>query len=588
MIFILFFTSLLFSQYSEPINLENFNSNQNEFGLVFNSYESKFYFHSDRSKVSKFYYFNSINDSEAKYLNSPINSGNSNVSYIRFIDTAHGIYSKFEEYKSQAYLNLYSTNFQKQVWGKGKLISSICTDNFYSQSTISSDGSFMIFVSDVNSESKDTDLFISYRNQLNGWDTPIPLSEINSTGNEITPYLVGNDTLLFATDGQGGKGGFDIFISKKILGKWQRPHPINEINTINNESDPCAITLDTLFFSSDRPGGKGKYDLYFTSKINTRKVESKLNEIDISFSSFVSNINVKTQTKIKHKALYPYIHYDNNELNFNNSHKERNLETIKNISNFIKSGNKIKLAVWTRSEVEVENTKNSKYITDERISYIQKLFNENHNISKDKIEINYFYSNDNINYLYFYSDDAFLESFVEFDKEITIEPNDLYFQLDIHPKSVVEKYSIELVINDNTPKQVLVGKETPINSKVEFSKLLNEISGSDSLKVMINIFDVNGNSITKDYSYTISNSYEKIKDQENEVLSFFLISVNDIKSKEIYSNIIKKVKSKYTKKEFVIESSFNINSFIQVLESISDLKFKYKLNDEIGKEIRIR
>lgn len=588
MIFILFLTSLLFSQYSEPINLENLNSNQNEFGLVYNKFESKYYFHSDRTNTSKFYYFHLLTEREAKYLNNPINTKNDNVSYLRFINSEEGIFSKFQEYNSQAYLNLFTTSYQKQVWSSGKHISELNKENFISQSTVSEDGTFIIFVSDLNSESKDTDLFIAYRNQLNGWDTPIALSEINSLGNEITPYLIGKDTLLFASDGQGGKGGYDIFLSKKILGKWQRPHPINEINTVSNESDPCAISLDTIFFSSDRIGGKGKYDLYYTYKMNNKTLDTKLDEVQISFSSFVSNINVKTQTKIKQESLYPYIHFDDDEIDFKNSYKDRNLETLKNVANYIKSGKKINLAVWTKSEVENENEKNSKYITDKRISYLLDLFTGKYNIKSEQIDVKYFYSTNKISYFYFYSDDTFLESFVEYDKQISIEPNDLYYQLEIDPISACEKYSIELLLNNDSPKQILVGKESPISSKIEFKKLLNDISGSDSLTIRVNLYDVNGNSISKNYNYTISNSYEKIKEDLKNKISFYLISTDDIKNKYFYENLVTKIKSNFSKKELIIESSYNINSLINTLESISDLKFKYNLNDELGKEIIIK
>lgn len=588
MIIILFLTSLLLSQYSEPINLENLNSNQNEFGLVYNKFESKYYFHSDRTNTFKFYYFHFFTENEAKYLNNPINTKNYNVSYLRFINSEEGIFSKFQKYKSQAYLNLFTTSYQKQVWSNGKLISDLNKDNFYSQATIADDASFIIFVSDLYSDSKDTDLFIAYRNQLNGWDSPIALSEINSLGNEITPYLIGKDTLLFASDGQGGMGGYDIFLSKKILGKWQRPHPINEINTISNESDPCAVSLDTIFFSSDRVGGKGKYDLYYTSKKSSKTLESKLDEVEISFSSFVSNINVKTQTKIKQESLYPYIHFDDDEIDFKNSYKDRNLETLKNVANYIKSGKKIYLAVWTKSEVENENEKNSKYITDKRISYLLALFKEKYNIKSEQIEVKYFYSTNKISYFYFYSDDTFLESFVEYDKQLSIEPNDLYYQLEIDPISACEKYTIELMLDNNNSKQILVGKESPISSKIEFKKILNEISGNDSLTIRINLYDLSGNSISKDYNYTISNSYEKIKEDEKERISFYLMSLEDIKSNEFYENLINKIKSKYSKKDFKIESSYNINNLIKTLESISDLKFKYELKDELGKEIRIK
>ena len=89
---------------------------------------------------------------------------------------------------------------------------------------------------------------------------------LNSAENEITPFLAGDDTLYFASNGFGGKGGYDVYVTIKVSGEWQPPVPVESINTSYNESDFVVLPGAAAVFASDRPGGKGGLDLYSVSK----------------------------------------------------------------------------------------------------------------------------------------------------------------------------------------------------------------------------------------------------------------------------------------------------------------------------------
>ena len=76
--------------------------------------------------------------------------------------------------------------------------------------------------------------------------------------------------MVFASDMPGGSGGFDLYYSVFRNGKWSSPVNLGpEINSTANEYRP-VLGIDLkyenrfLIFSSDRSGGKGGYDLYFT------------------------------------------------------------------------------------------------------------------------------------------------------------------------------------------------------------------------------------------------------------------------------------------------------------------------------------
>ncbi len=98
---------------------------------------------------------------------------------------------------------------------------------------------------------------------------PAAVDSINSTMDEKCPF-VRNRYMVFASDMQGGMGGFDLYYSVFRNGKWSSPFNMGPaINSAANEYRP-VLGIDLKFenffliFSSDRPGGKGGYDLYFT------------------------------------------------------------------------------------------------------------------------------------------------------------------------------------------------------------------------------------------------------------------------------------------------------------------------------------
>lgn len=110
------------------------------------------------------------------------------------------------------------------------------------------------------------------------WSTPVSLGPvINSTFNDQQPAISKNGlSLYFTSNRPGGLGGFDIYVSQRsgVDEPWGSPANLGAtFNSTTNEGNP-ALSRDehSLFFQSDRPGGLGGLDIWVSSRIDTHDV----------------------------------------------------------------------------------------------------------------------------------------------------------------------------------------------------------------------------------------------------------------------------------------------------------------------------
>ena len=94
---------------------------------------------------------------------------------------------------------------------------------------------------------------------------------LSSSFDDKCPYII-NNTMIFTSNRDGGFGGYDLWYSVFEAGSWSAPVNFGPaINTAYDEFRPIIIPTqpelvlnDMLIFSSNRPGGKGGFDLYYT------------------------------------------------------------------------------------------------------------------------------------------------------------------------------------------------------------------------------------------------------------------------------------------------------------------------------------
>ena len=90
------------------------------------------------------------------------------------------------------------------------------------------------------------------------------ISEVNSPSIEGASCMSpAGDFLYFTSNRPGGFGKFDIYRSRFVDGAFGAPENLGpSINTSDNEADPdLALNGYRLYFSSDRPGAGGRYHL---------------------------------------------------------------------------------------------------------------------------------------------------------------------------------------------------------------------------------------------------------------------------------------------------------------------------------------
>jgi hypothetical protein len=134
------------------------------------------------------------------------------------------------------------------------------------QPSISTDGKYLYFASDMPGGQGGSDIF--YCEYVNGdWSAPVNLGpKVNSVGTDNYPCFHTSGKLYFSSNRQGGAGGLDVYYSDFIDGSWETPVRLAE--PINSASDDFAFVampdLQEGYFTSNRRRNDDIYEFKAT------------------------------------------------------------------------------------------------------------------------------------------------------------------------------------------------------------------------------------------------------------------------------------------------------------------------------------
>lgn len=151
-------------------------------------------------------------------------------------------------------------------WGKPKRIEKpINTSYFESSATITGDGNTMYFITERPTGIGRGDIWKVEKISKREWGEPILVENVNTEEDENTVWVHPDGKyLFFSSKGHKGMGGYDIFRSELIDGKWSVPMNLGyPINTVGHDLHfSCTSDGKMGFLSAVNSKGIGDRDVY--------------------------------------------------------------------------------------------------------------------------------------------------------------------------------------------------------------------------------------------------------------------------------------------------------------------------------------
>lgn len=157
--------------------------------------------------------------------------------------------------------DIYVSHKTEVGWSTPENIGAPINTNAYEGfPSISADGSTLYFIASNEAGPQDKDLrklnqicysiFRSFKDENGEWSVPEKLpAPINQDCEKAPKIMADGKTLIFSSNRPGGRGSYDMYQSKiNVLGEWSHPQPLNYVNTEKSDQLPCISAQGDLMY----------------------------------------------------------------------------------------------------------------------------------------------------------------------------------------------------------------------------------------------------------------------------------------------------------------------------------------------------
>lgn len=547
-------------RWTAPQNISSLNTAEDDFAPVWNKDESLLYYNSIVKSWSQFFtakendttFFEKLQlqlqpQSPRGFLNKPSN----NQAYITFFGEDEAFIGAYSMNESRSYLNIFRSYKRKNSWTPPQPLDSLECDCFCSHPTVSPNGEFLVYVSDRGLRNE-TDLWIAYRQSNGSYGASLRINEINTDGNEITPFLASKDTLFFASNGYGGPGGYDVYFSVLEKGRWSKPFPVSDINTAYDESDFCLLPNGDCVFASNRPEGKGKLDLYYAKanrSVLPKNIIHKELELNLALQApliklfaDLSLIRSVPNRMLNCSSIMQIIHTLSSQADFSESNAtiyDRLTDdySMLVIADRLKNNSNLSLELQCSASCKNSADSLAKALTDNGVSAAQVSVNLNANENQDGQTIA------------LASNDEELFRWIDvYGRDYSIEPAQLNLSLSCRPIELLRRWECFLQIKNNRTGKIGEGTSLPSDLNVDITPYSSKLSGAEIIDLFLWAEDTLGNARSEQYSVPVVRSERrsrKVSFKDKSLIIFTLpLDESNLITKSQLQQIIDECKSK--------------------------------------------
>lgn len=260
------------------------------------------------------------------FFSQKLNSEDSNETYVSFTgDEKTVYYTKTVKEGNDEHLKIYKAvlDLDRRNWSDIEMLDFNVEGFDYDTPYITKDGKTLFFASNMPGTLGGYDLFMVKIAEDGTMSKPVNMgNEINTTKNEKYPYMITESEFYYSSEGHYGLGGYDIFESKFVNNKFH--FPTNMGSSINSISDDFGFLINEEnagYFTSNREGGKGGYDIYAFERNKVKQfLDIQINDeegnpitnanivIKDEFNQIIKNAATNNKGELKIEVL-PYNSY---------------------------------------------------------------------------------------------------------------------------------------------------------------------------------------------------------------------------------------------------------------------------------------